>query len=200
MSVYFEIYDKVSRMNVALRRPMTIEDFLDWVEGQSDRFEFNGFEPVAMTGGTNNHGIISGNIYVALRQRLIGRACRPMNADSGGVATVGGQVRFPDATVTCTNIRGTDRLIPAPVVVFEVVSQTSSHLDHVTKAIEYRTVPSIQRYVIVEQSTRSLRILHRIDDADWIEDPILTSGMLELPEIDASIDVDEIYDRVDIQQ
>lgn len=40
-------------MNVALRRPMSLDDFLDWEERQELRYEFDGFQPVAMTGGTS---------------------------------------------------------------------------------------------------------------------------------------------------
>ena len=39
-------------MNVALRKPMTLEAFLAWEERQELRYEFDGFQPVAMTGGT----------------------------------------------------------------------------------------------------------------------------------------------------
>ena len=38
-------------MNVALRRPMTLPEFLAWEERQELRYEFNGFQPVAMAGG-----------------------------------------------------------------------------------------------------------------------------------------------------
>ena len=37
-------------MNVALRRPMTLSEFLAWEERQELRHEFDGFRPVAMTG------------------------------------------------------------------------------------------------------------------------------------------------------
>jgi hypothetical protein len=39
-------------MNVALRKPMTLEQFLAWEERQELRYEFDGFGPVAMAGGT----------------------------------------------------------------------------------------------------------------------------------------------------
>ena len=39
-------------MSVAVRRPMTMEAFLAWEEGQELRWEFDGFAPIAMTGGT----------------------------------------------------------------------------------------------------------------------------------------------------
>ena len=46
-------------MNVTLRQPSTTRDqFLDWVQTQKGRDESGGFQPVAMTGGTSNHGQI----------------------------------------------------------------------------------------------------------------------------------------------
>ena len=57
---------------------MTREDFLAWAEGQQARYEFDGFEPVGMTGGTNNHGTISRNINGQLYLSLRGKACRSM--------------------------------------------------------------------------------------------------------------------------
>ena len=36
-------------MSVALRHTMTRDDFLAWAEGQEGRYEFDGFQPVAMT-------------------------------------------------------------------------------------------------------------------------------------------------------
>jgi hypothetical protein len=39
-------------MNVVLRTPrMTRDEFLTWAEVQRARYEFDGFVPVAMTGG-----------------------------------------------------------------------------------------------------------------------------------------------------
>ena len=38
-------------MNLALRKPMTLAEFLAWEERQPLRHEFDGVGPVAMTGG-----------------------------------------------------------------------------------------------------------------------------------------------------
>ncbi len=58
-------------MNVALRHPcMTVAEFLDWENSQEDRWEFDGFAPVAMVGGTLAHNTICGNLLAALRPRL----------------------------------------------------------------------------------------------------------------------------------
>jgi Uma2 family endonuclease len=52
-------------MSSALK-PWTIETFLAWEERQELRFEFDGFQPVAMTGGTFEHDAIQVNIVTAL--------------------------------------------------------------------------------------------------------------------------------------
>jgi len=42
-------------MNAPLRKPWTQEEFFAWVGHQDRRYEFDGFQPVAMTGGNANH-------------------------------------------------------------------------------------------------------------------------------------------------
>ena len=62
-------------MNVALRKPMTVAEFLAWESRQELRFEFDGFQPVAMTGGTITHDRITFNLRKALDARLAGKPC-----------------------------------------------------------------------------------------------------------------------------
>ena len=38
-------------MNIAMRKPMTLQEFLAWEDRQELRYEFDGFQPIAMTGG-----------------------------------------------------------------------------------------------------------------------------------------------------
>ncbi len=57
-------------MSIAQHRPMTVDEFLAWERRQELRYEFDGLEPVAMTGGTANHAIIADNIAAALRGNL----------------------------------------------------------------------------------------------------------------------------------
>ena len=76
---------------------MTHKGFFDWAQAQDIRYEFDGFDPVAMTDGTANHTQITQNILVALRTRLRGSDCRPLGPDAG-VATVGGAIRYPDGS------------------------------------------------------------------------------------------------------
>ena len=184
-------------MSVTLRVPaMTRDQFLDWAVAQGGRYEFDGFEPLAMTGGTLNHNQIAINILVALRVRLGGTGCRPLGMDAG-VATIGDTIRYPDAVITCSPVNGTDRLVPNPVIVFEVVSPTSGHVDRIVKLREYAAVESIRAYVIVESASVGLTVYERQAAGQrWTVAPATADDVVSLQEIDLDIPLADLYDGV----
>jgi Uma2 family endonuclease len=186
-------------MSVALtERPMTREEFFDWAQARDERYEFDGFQPVAMTGGSVNHSTITINILAGLLQRLRGRPCRPLGPDAG-VATVGDKVRYPDALITCTRTPGEDRLALNPVVVFEVLSPDSGRTDRIDKVREYGATPTILRYVIVERTSIGLTVLSRADGAQpWTAAALADGDVLAIPEVGVEIPVAEFYDNVDL--
>jgi Uma2 family endonuclease len=185
-------------MNVALRKPrITREEFFDWAETQDERYEFDGFEPVAMTGGTVNHNRIGLNIHVALRARLRGSGCEALGPDAG-VATVGDAVRYPDALVSRAKIRGDARLVQGVLVVFEVMSPTSGHTDCIEKLLEYRAVSSIRRYVIVEYAGIGLNVFERATAEEaWTATALKDGDILRMPEIGIELPVAELYAGVE---
>ena len=183
---------------VLSQHTMTQEQFFDWAQQQDVRYEFDGFQPVAMTGGTIDHSVIGRNILFALLPRLRGTGCKPDGPDAG-VQTVGKAVRYPDCVISCTKTPGSAYLLQAPCVVFEVVSSTSSHMDCIVKLREYAAVPSILRYVILERTTIGLTV-HARDDGDdvWTTRSLSQGDTLSIPEVGIEVPVDEIYEDVDI--
>ena len=189
----------VRSMSATLRVPtMTRDQFLDWAEAQEGRHEFDGFAPVAMTGGNLNHNRIAFAIHTALRGRLKGGGCEPLGLDAG-IATVGDTVRYPDGVVTCSPAQGVSRLVPNPIVVFEVISPTSGHVDRIVKVREYAAVASIRRYVIVESASVGLTV-HERGEAEqrWTVTTAMAGDLLLLPEIGVEIPVAELYEGVDL--
>ena len=185
-------------MTVALRKPMTQAEFLDWTQAQDGRYEFDGLQPVAMTGGSGNHARIIGNITFQLRRRLVEDGPCEALASDAGIRTVGEAVRYPDALVTCSAFDGRDRLVPNPVIVFEVVSPSSIREDRILKPVEYAAVPSIKRYVLIEQSIIGLTVLWRDRDEPWHFQTLKAGDILVMPEIDVQIPVDSFYVRVSL--
>jgi Uma2 family endonuclease len=178
---------------------MTRAQFFQWAQAQDAPYEFDGLQPVAMTGENLRHNVLHFNIHTALRQRLKGTGCRPLGADAdAGVATIGDSVRYPDALVTCTPITGDEYLTPNVVVVFEVISPTSGRTDRIVKVREYAAVPSILRYVIVESASIGLTVLERqTGDQKWTVTTLMADDTLPLPEIGIQIPIAELYEGVD---
>jgi Uma2 family endonuclease len=167
-------------MSVALRRSMSLEAFLDWEQRQELRWEFDGFEPVAMTGGAFAHAAIQANLLGILHDRLRGRPCRAIGSDLKIEAS--GSIRYPDAFVVCTPVPARSTLVTDPVVVFEILSPNTSSIDRVVKNEEYRDTPSIQRYVMLEQDRPAATVFSRAGD-DWVGHIISGDAILLMPEI-----------------
>ena len=68
-------------MNLAVRKPMSLAEFLEWEERQELRYEFDGVEPSAMTGGSLRHAAIQRNLAMAIGNRLRGKPCQFFGSD-----------------------------------------------------------------------------------------------------------------------
>jgi Uma2 family endonuclease len=183
-------------MNAPLREPWTQAQFLSWAETQKIRYEFDGFQPVAMTGGNVGHSRVMRNLNFALRTRLRGGPFEPLGPDAG-LETVNKAIRYPDALVTCSKVEDTDHLVPGVVIVFEVLSPTSGRIDRIVKVREYAAVPSIRRYVILESASVGLTVMEReAPDEPWRTSVLTNDDVLRMPEIGIEIPLSEIYEDI----
>lgn len=179
-------------MNVALRRPMTLEEFLAWERQQELRYEFDGIQPIPMTGSTLAHAIIVQNVLIALFARL-DESCQPFATIAK--VLVAGRVRYPDVVVTCSAFDGGEYLVPEPVAVFEVLSASTAEMDRKEKATEYKATDSIQHYVLLEQRRPEVVVLSRA--ANWSEEPVSgLDGIVRLPALGVELPMAELYRRV----
>ena len=178
-------------MSVALHQPMNLAEFLVWEERQELRYEFDGVEPVAMTGGTIAHDQITFDLRTALVARLAGTRCRPLGPNVKMIAD--GRARYPDAMVVCHAISPTATVAGDPIVVFEVLSEGSSETDLIDKNREYRATPSIQRYVVLQQTHKAAIVFVRREDG-WLSEIVSgNDAILDLPEIGIAVPLHEVY-------
>lgn len=182
-------------MNVVHRRSMSLEEFLAWEERQERPFEFDGFGPVAMNGGTFAHDRITFNVQKALDARLQGKPCRPCGPNVKIV--VAGRVRYPDVIVTSKPVGLAATVVDEPVIVFEVVSEDTARTDRIEKLREYQATASIRRYVILEQKSIGANVFVRSGDL-WIAAPLSDNDTLSMPEIGVDIPLAEFYAGLDM--
>jgi len=181
-------------MNLPLRRPMTLAEFLDWEERQPTRYEFDGFGPVAMTGGTAGHADVQRNLAIAVGGRLRGKPCRFYGSDLK-FQVAQGHVRYPDGMVVCSPVDRSTTVINDPVIVFEVLSPSTTRDDRIVKAREYQATPSVQRYVMLEQDGVGATVYARSGET-WTHEILVADSILALPEIGISLPLAELYEGI----
>ncbi len=182
-------------MNAAVREPMTLESFLVWEDRQPLRHEFDGSRAIAKTGGTAAHALIQVNLAIAVGGRLRGAPCRFVGNDLK--IQVAGRIRYPDGFVYCARHQADRKVIDEPVVIFEVLSDTTSSTDFITKNAEYAATPSVRRYVVLAQDAIGGTMFERVGE-DWIGRLLSADGVLSMPEIGIEVPMAEFYEGVEL--
>lgn len=182
-------------MSQLQRKSMTPAEFLDWETRQELKWEFDGFQPVAMVGGTVAHSVILGNLITTLNIRLRGKQCRPYGPDLK--IEIGSKYRYPDAFVSCTPATFGATFAADPVVIFEILSESTAQTDRTTKLMEYRSLPSVQRYVMLEQNQAVATVITR-SETGWSLEVLDAAETLAMPEIGVEIPMAELYDGVEL--
>jgi Uma2 family endonuclease len=181
-------------MNVHVPLPATKADFLRWIADQSDgRFEFVRGKVVDMTGAKRAHVRIAANIARALMLRL-NPADFEVSMNDLAVDTPEA-IRYPDIVLERAGAPSDVDLAKDPIVLFEILSNSSRARDLVEKLEEFATLPSVQAYVVIDQETRLVRIWRRIGTAFAAVPDTIGPGKSEvaLPEIDLILSLDDIY-------
>ena len=155
-------------------QPMTEAEYLVWSREQDDRYEYVDGAPQLkfvewdgskmMTGATQVHSVVAGNVYVFLHHALKGKPCRTFISDSK-IITPKGNHRFPDVAVDCGPYRPKNLELTKPVVVFEVQSKSTHWIDVTRKIDEYKSIESIQHIVYLSQDEARGRCWSR--DNGW---------------------------------
>ena len=181
-------------MNVVIRqRIMRFEDFLAWETRQEIKYEFDGFEPVAMAGGSVDHGRIQRNLAVAMAGRLRGTRCEFLGSDVKVLAA--NRSRYPDGQIICGLGTGDASFTTSPVVLFEVVTPGDERRDRVEKVEEYLRIASVQAYVILERDRVEATVLTRVGEA-WSDETVRGAGVIRLDAVGVEVPIGEFYEGV----
>ena len=171
---------------------MTLAEFLAWEERQEQRYEFDGVEPVAMTGGAAGHATVQRNLAIALGGRLRGKPCQFYGSDLK-IQVAENHIRYPDGMVVCSHVDRSAKVVHDPIAIFEVLSPGAAAKDRIVKAREYQATPSVQRYVILEQARIGATVYVRATHG-WNVLVLKDGDTLALPEIDLTIPLAEFYE------
>lgn len=185
-------------MGHAARQPvMTAADYLAWEAEQTDRPEFVDGETFAMAGADDRYVTVSGNLYIALRQHLSGSPCRTYMSNMRLSVAAMGSYFYPDVMVTCSAADQASALIKAePKLIVEVLSPSTAAYDRGQKFSYYRSLPSLQEYVLVDLDTRSTDVFRLGVDGLWVLHPFADGAVVQLASVALDITAAQLFAEI----
>ncbi|WP_437972569.1 Uma2 family endonuclease [Sorangium sp. So ce260] len=187
-------------MNAPARKlSCTYAEYLEQERASPTKHEFLGGEIFAMAGGTPEHARLAARVTVALGAQLTRRPCDVFSSDLRVRVLATGLATYPDVSVVCGQLARDPEdkdAVVNPLVLIEVLSDSSEAYDRGEKFAHYRRIPSLREYVLVSQAHRRIEVFRRNEDSSWTLHEAGPGERVRLASIDGALDVDEIYGGV----
>jgi Uma2 family endonuclease len=187
----------------------TAEEYLDLEEAATFHSEYFQGEIFAMAGGSYNHDVIAGNIYAALHQFGQTKPCTAFTSNMKVLVEAHGLYTYPDAMLVCGKpqfqIGRTDTIVN-PLLLVEVLSKSTESYDHEVGAKRhrgkkfdfYRSIPTFEHYLLIEQDQIHVEYYQRLADGRWILTVLKARDeALRLLAIEFEVTLYNLYTKVD---
>lgn len=179
---------------------VSIADYLATEEHSTVKREFLRGMIFAMPSHSNLHNSIAGNALGTLHSQLRGKPYQPFNADTKIRLQLRDCTRFyyPDGMVVLHPNPASDHFQDLPVVVIEVLSESTRRTDLGEKRDAYLRLPSLKVLLLIETDTASVTLHRRRASGGFaIEHHAGLDAVIPLPEIEAQLPLADLYERVD---
>jgi Uma2 family endonuclease len=199
-------FEMMKYMEPASTRYFTIEEYLDFEKTSLVKHEYlagaifergrqkQHFSDVC----TPRHSGIASNIVAALTPRLQKKQCRPFTSDLKVHIPENGLFTYPDVTIACGKREYfNDAALLNPLVIIEVLSVSTEDYDRGTKFRLYRSIPSLQEYIIISQTEQSVEIFRRNAHECWELYVFTGEADVELASVECTLTMAEIYADLD---
>ncbi len=190
-------------MSPALKRVSPAE-YLELDRAAATRSEYYFGEVIAMAGASGPHNFIVSNIIGETRAALKGGACRVAPSDMRTRTTTGAYC-YPDVSIICGQpVYDDDQkdILLNPRVIFEVLSPSTESYDRGSKFIQYRSIPSLQTYVLVSQHRPIVECYFRQSNLpQWtLTDAQGLDSLIFIPGVEIELSLREVYDQIEFPQ
>lgn len=175
---------------------MTYAEYLAAEEKSQVRHEYLCGEVWAMAGGTPEHGAIAASLIILLGNAVRDKACRVFTSDVRVRVEATDLATYPDVSVVCGALERSpadDSAIVNPVLLVEVLSDSTEAYDRGEKAAHYRRIPSLRGYLLVSQREPRLELFRRVQEDRWEFYEADPGDSLPLASIDAVVHTDDVY-------
>lgn len=173
----------------------TLGAFLAWEDLQLDRYELAGGVVRPFSGGTAALDLLSVNLIRLLATALRETSWSVHASNLRIVARSAGASMYPELFVRRGPRIGQRTSCEDPVIVFEVLSESTAQYDLTRKRLAYETIPTLKRIVFVSQDEPRLDMRVRGPDGVWQDEVVDGLDLqLDLPELGLHLPLAEIYE------
>jgi Uma2 family endonuclease len=184
-----------------VRQLYSIEDYLELETRAGERHQYIDGAIVPMAGGSPKHNTIKVNLIIALGSRLRDTSYRVFDSDQRVWIPENRTFTYPDITVVREPIAIADNDMTAitnPRLIVEVLSESTRNYDRSEKFVIYRSLPSFQEYLLIEQDRVQVEHHVKQDDRRWL----LTihddrDAKIALASVPVEIAIADLYRRVE---
>jgi Uma2 family endonuclease len=183
-------------MSTLAAKRLTADEFLIWADAQANgRYELVCGELFAMAPERADHARVKAATWAALKSAIkrAGVTCEAF-IDGLAVRINDSTVYEPDALVNCgARVQGNVIVAPNPVIVVEVLSPSTQHIDKTAKLIDYFSLAAVQHYLVIDIERRAI-MHHRKDTATTVATTICRQGQILLDPPGLEISVADLLD------
>jgi Uma2 family endonuclease len=187
-------------MSLQPQTRFTAEEYLALERKALYKSEYLHGEIFPMPGASREHNLICVNITILLGVQLRQSSYEMYAGDMRVKVSPTGLYTYPDVIVACEEPQFEDAEVDTllnPTLIVEVLSPSTEDYDRGTKFEHYRTLPSLQEYLLISQD--KIHIVHytRQADATWVlSETNRQEDRIHLPSIVCDLSVAEIYAKV----
>ena len=168
---------------------ISIEEYLAGELISDIKHEYEDGYVYAMAGVSKNHQSIADNVLGEIRQHLKTMRCRPFGADVK--IKVAGKFYYPDMMVVCEDKSDSAYYTESPILIVEVLSDSTKQRDKTVKKLAYQSLPSLQEYVLIEQDFVDVEVCRR--SAQWQSQHYLAGDEVWFESLDFKLPIEEVY-------
>ena len=188
-------------MSAIPKRKLTPEEYLEIERRAEYKSEYFNGEVFAMAGARRRHNVIAWNIGSELRQKLKGRNCEAYPNDMRVFVPETGLYTYPDLVVVCGEPSFQDNVFDTlinPILIIEVLSDSTESYDRGKKFQHYRSIKSLQEYILVSvDEARIEKYIKQGDDFWFFTEAVGLDAEIEFTSIECKIALVEVYDKIE---
>jgi|ERR1051326_108919 Uma2 family endonuclease len=179
------------------RSTLSVEDYLQ-LDRKSDeaRYEYLDGNLRLWAGGTLDHASIAANIIGVLYSLVDDHSCRVFTSDAR-VRLAEKRFVYPDVSVSCQeHDRGQTDTIESPLLIVEVLSESTEAYDRGRKFAYYRECLTIQEYVLVDTQRQAVEVFRRETDHLWTYHAFGPGEEVELASLGVRFPLANVYRNI----